>query len=55
MAVDVAYGKAIWSGLSWAVGGIPAGRLKPGKPVALRAMSSEQVSLKMEMEAWLIE
>jgi hypothetical protein len=55
VAVDVRYDKAIWSGLSWAVGEIPCERLRPGEPLLLRATSSELVTLVLSMEAWLVE
>lgn len=46
--VDIAYDKAIWSGLSWAVGEISAARLKPG-PVTIRVASQEAQPVRLEL------
>lgn len=49
VAIDIAYDKAIWSGLSWAVGEIPAGRLRPGAPVTITGTSSEGAAVRLEL------
>ena len=55
VAVDIAYDKAIWSGLSWAVGEIPAERLRPGHPVTLRCSTTETASVELSGEAFAVE
>lgn len=39
--VDINYDKAIWSGLSWAAGEIPAGRLMSNNDVVIRCITVE--------------
>jgi hypothetical protein len=55
VAIDIAYDKAIWSGLSWAVGEIPVGRLVAGEPVTVRMSSCEQGLVTLVAEAFAVE
>ena len=41
LPVNVNYGKAIWSGFSWAVGEVDAGDMTPGEPVTVSITSNE--------------
>ena len=54
VAIDINYDKAIWSGLSWAVGEIPAGRVGAG-PLLIRACSLEAQPVQLELTAYAIE
>ena len=51
VAIDLNYDKAIWSGLSWAVGEIPAERLSAG-PVLIRACSLEVQPVQLELTTY---
>ncbi|MBA3685192.1 MAG: hypothetical protein H0W72_08130 [Planctomycetes bacterium] len=51
VAIDVSYDKAIWSGLSWAAGEIPAERLRAG-PVEVRMTSVERLPVDLTAEAY---
>jgi hypothetical protein len=48
LSVEVNYDKVIWSGLSWAVGEIRQGALKPGVPVAIECSSTEEAPVQLE-------
>ena len=50
--IDVQYDKAIWSGLSWAAGEIPAERLKPGLPVTIRCETRERADVNLSGEVY---
>jgi hypothetical protein len=45
--VQINYDKAIWSGLSWAVGEITQGNLRPGQPVSIQCSSGEQDPVRL--------
>lgn len=45
--VTIQYDKAIWSGLSWAVGEVAARDLQPGVPVTLRATTDDMREVKL--------
>ena len=47
--VAITYDKAIWSGLSWAVGEIAAADLRPGLALTLTASSSEPTPVRLEV------
>jgi len=53
--VDIQYDKAIWSGLSWAVGEIPAERLAPGQPVAVRFTTTEPARVDLAGQLFAVE
>jgi hypothetical protein len=53
VTVDIHYDKAIWSGLSWAVGEIPTGRLQPGRPVTIRCETREKADVSLSGEVYL--
>ena len=47
LPVDIRYDKAIWSGLSWAVGEVPARSLTPGAPVSIRCETKEASAITL--------
>ena len=55
IAVEVRYDKAIWSGLSWAVGEIPCDQLKSNQTLTVRATSSELMPMTLTLELWHID
>ena len=50
--VEINYDKVIWSGLSWAVGEIKHGALKPGVPVVIECSSAEDDAVVLEGRAF---
>ncbi len=52
--VEINYDKAIWSGLSWAVGEIDAERTDPLRPVEISVSSSEKDKLELDMEIFQV-
>ena len=48
--VRIQYDKAIWSGLSWAVGEFDTAALLPGRPVQLRCFTREQAGVALKAE-----
>ena len=52
--VTVNYDKAIWSGLSWAVGEISTTDLRPGVAVKITGTSSEAKKLRLEMQVFAV-
>jgi hypothetical protein len=50
--VNVNYDKAIWSGLSWAVGEIAAGKLRPGVPIRIRCVTTESAPVTLRGELY---
>jgi len=53
--VTINYDKAIWSGLSWAVGEAPIGeKLKPGLPVTIRCASTEPERVLLSGEVYRV-
>ena len=55
VAVDIQYDKAIWSGLSWAVGEIPAERLAAGEPVTVRFSTTEPARVELAGQLFAVE
>jgi hypothetical protein len=55
LRVEINYDKVIWSGLSWAVGEIPQGALRPGVPVAIECSSAEESPVKLEGRVYQVE
>ncbi len=51
--VQINYDKAIWSGLSWAVGEIAALDLQPGLPLTIRCSSTETARVDLEVDLYL--
>jgi hypothetical protein len=49
------YGKAIWSGLSWAVVEVPHDSMDSGKPIALRCTSAEKQQVDLELKCYAVE
>lgn len=52
--IDIQYDKAIWSGLSWASGEIPAARLTASTPVQVACSSTETQPHSMAFEAYAV-
>jgi hypothetical protein len=52
LPVEIRYDKAIWSGMSWAVGEIKASDIAPGKPVTVRFSSKEKKEHRLTGEAY---
>jgi hypothetical protein len=52
LPIEIRYDKAIWSGMSWAVGEIKASDLAPGKPVTVNCSSQEQKEHRLAGEAF---
>jgi hypothetical protein len=52
--VRINYDKAIWSGLSWAVGEITSADLKPEAPITVRCSSSEKQSVELRGELYQV-
>lgn len=48
------YDKAIWSGLSWAVGEVRHNDLDAGRPVTIRVTSSEKQPVKLKVECFSV-
>jgi hypothetical protein len=53
--VDINYDKAIWSGLSWAVGEIRHSALVAGQPLTLRCFSGEKDPVALEANLFAVE
>lgn len=51
----IAYDKAIWSGLSWAVGEIAAADLRPGRPLTISGSSAEVTPVRLLLEVHALE
>lgn len=54
LPVETNYDKAIWSGLSWAVGEVKEKNLIPGKPVRVRLKTEEQAAVKLDGEVYWV-
>jgi len=54
LPVQIEYDKAIWSGLSWAVGEIRHSDLRPGVPVNIRCLSLEKKPVKIKVELYVV-
>ena len=54
MPVQIEYDKAIWSGLSWAVGEVKSRDLKPGMPMTVRCVSLESRQVELNMELYVV-
>ena len=52
--VDINYDKAIWSGLSWAVGEVPAARLSPDAPVTIHGASHEPAPITLSLQLYTV-
>jgi len=52
--VEINYDKAIWSGLSWAVGEVRACNLAPGEPVTIRCESTHEAEVRIEAAAYAV-
>ena len=48
------YDKAIWSGLSWAVGEVRQQDLDAGRPIAIRCSSLEKQPVELQMECYAV-
>jgi hypothetical protein len=52
LPVHVNYDRSVWSGLSWAVGEVPAEVVRPGETLAVHCTSAEPVPTKLKLEAY---
>ena len=55
LPVAIAYDKAIWSGLSWAVGEVACGGLKPGLPVTITCTTSDVRPLTLSGAVYAVQ
>jgi hypothetical protein len=55
LPVEINYDKVIWSGLSWAVGEIGSGALRPGAPVTIECSSAEESLVQLEGHVYQVE
>jgi hypothetical protein len=55
LPVEINYDKVIWSGLSWAVGEIPHGALRPEAPVTIECSSAEESPVQLEGHVYQVE
>ena len=55
ISVNINYDKAIWSGLSWAVGEIPASRLKSDDDVVIRCATVEPLPVTLRAMLYHVE
>lgn len=55
MTVQVAYDKAIWSGLSWAVGEIDVSDLDPAHKLNLRCTTSDQTAISLRAQVYCVD
>jgi hypothetical protein len=53
--IAIQYDKAIWSGLSWAVGEIAVAALQGDAPVMIKAITTETANVRMEIELYGVE
>jgi hypothetical protein len=53
--VQINYDKAIWSGLSWAVGEITQRNLRPGQPVSIECSSGEKDAVGLTATVYEVE
>ncbi|MCI0541005.1 MAG: hypothetical protein L0Z50_37870 [Verrucomicrobiales bacterium] len=52
--VHIEYDKAIWSGLSWAVGELKNGTFTPGQPLTIRCSSAEKKDFQLKGELYAV-
>jgi len=52
--VQIEHDKAIWSGLSWAVGEVTARDLKGGVPIRVRCVSLESRQVELNVELYVV-
>jgi len=50
----IQYDEAIWSGLSWAVAETMSGDFKPHEPMTVRCVSSEERSVELKAEIYIV-
>jgi hypothetical protein len=55
LPVEINYDKVIWSGLSWAVGEIRHGQLKPGAPVIIQCVSAENDPVSLTGKVYRVQ
>jgi len=53
--VEINYDKAIWSGLSWAVGEVKGRDLKGGTPMKVRCVSLEERPMALQAEIYVVK
>ena len=52
--IEINYDKVIWSGLSWAVGEIRHGSMRPGQPITVRLSSAEKDPVTLEGHLYVV-
>jgi hypothetical protein len=52
LPVTVHHDRCVWSGLSWAVGEVPAEALRPGETLSVRGSSAEPTPVTIKLEAY---
>lgn len=52
LPVTVNHDRCVWSGLSWAVGEVPAAALRPGETLTVRGSSTESGAVRIRLEAY---
>jgi hypothetical protein len=55
LPLQIQYDKALWSGLSWAVGEIRHRDLKSNSPITIRCVSAENQSVQLKAELYAVE
>jgi len=55
LPVEINYDKVIWSGLSWAVGEVRHGEMKPGVAVEVECRSGEEETVQIEGRVFSVE
>jgi hypothetical protein len=54
LPIHINYDKALWSGLSWAVGEISHRAIEAGQPVKIRCISLEKQQVDLQMELYSV-
>jgi len=55
LPITIDYDRKIWSGLSWAVGEIPAGAFDPGRPITVRFHSEDASQPVLQCQLYLVQ
>jgi hypothetical protein len=54
LPIRINYDKALWSGLSWAVGEIPHQQIRIGQPIKIRCVSSESQPVDIQVQFYAV-
>ncbi len=55
LSIEVHHDRVVYSGFSWAAAGIPATKLLPGKPVVVRARSTDDKVANLQFRAYSVK